>query len=165
MDEVASLVKDRVCNDMKQTLFHDFSAIEVLEAVNQMHPSKALRSDGTSKLFYQTFWSQVGDDVIRTALNILNSNGDTSFLNNTYLTLIPKAKKSNHASQFWPIGLYNVIFKIITNTIANRLKKILSPLVSGNQNAFVLGGLITNDALSALKKFHCMKTKQSGRKG
>lgn len=55
--------------------------------------------------------------------------------------------------------------KIVTKCIANRLKYVLSSLISKTQSAFVLGRLITNNALIAFEAFHYIKKKKKGRKG
>lgn len=40
-----------------------------------------------------------------------------------------------------PISLCNVLIKIITKVVANRLKKTLETAVYKNQSAFMTGGL------------------------
>lgn len=54
-------------------------------------------------------------------------------VNKTLVVLIPKLKKLVHASQFRPISMCNVIFKIITEMIANRLKVILPNIICYTQ--------------------------------
>jgi hypothetical protein len=115
--------------------------------------------------FYQNFWSIVGRDVTSFALNILNRGGDPGTINHTFICLIPKNKKPKLASDFRPISLCNVIFKIITNIIANRLKIILPDIISQYQSAFVPGRLITNNALLEFESFHFMRKKKKGKQG
>lgn len=57
-----------------------------------------------------------------------------------------------------------MIFKIVTKTIANRLKLILPSIIDEHQSAFVPGGLITNDALIAFDAFQVMRKKKKGEK-
>ena len=45
-------------------------------------------------LFYQKFWHIVGDTVVSTAFEFLNSGHMLPALNHTHIVLIPKVKKS-----------------------------------------------------------------------
>jgi len=56
---------------------------------------------------------------------VLNNGGALSNFKHTFLCLIPKKKKPTRTSEFRPISLCNVIYKIITKVIASRLKLIL----------------------------------------
>ncbi|XP_058762699.1 uncharacterized protein LOC131636069 [Vicia villosa] len=55
--------------------------------------------------------------------------------------------------------------KLITKTIANRLKSIHLELIDEEQSAFVHGRQITDNALIAMKCFHWLKKKNKGKKG
>ena len=56
------------------------------------------------------------------------------------------------------------MYKIISKTIANRLKKILPKLVSETQSAFMLDQLITDNILIAFETLHHLK-KNKGKMG
>jgi len=73
-------------------------------------------------LFYQKFWHVVGDSVTAIVLDFLNSGNMVPNINHTNIVLIPKVKNPEKMSDFRPISLRNVIYKIISKVLANRLK-------------------------------------------
>jgi len=98
-------------------------------------------------------------------LDVLNRGVNPRSINKMFLCFIPKIKDPRHTGDFRPISLCNVLFKLITKTIANRLKIILPNIVVPFQSAFVPGRLITNNALIAFESFHHMMKKKKRDKG
>ena len=84
-------------------------------------------------------------------------------LNNANICLIPKKEKPNEMSQFRPINLRNVRYKIISKVLCQRLKKILPDRISETQSAFVAGRQITYNVLIAQEIFHALRTNSGGR--
>jgi hypothetical protein len=130
-----------------------------------MHPSKAPGPDGMSCLFFQKFWHIVGGDVTQAVLSVLSSGHMLKKVNFTHLTLIPKIKNPTKMADYRPISLCNVLYKIVSKCVANRLKTILSAVISDAQSAFVPGRLITDNIIVAYEVLNCLKARRSGKKG
>jgi hypothetical protein len=150
---------------MQAYLSQDFTAAEVSYATHQLKSNTALGPDGLNAKFYQTYWDTIGEDITQTALSILNNGGSPETLNNTYICLIPKNKNPTTPADFRPIALCNVILKIITKTIANRIKNILPEVISPQQSAFLPGRQITDNTLLAFETFHHLKHNRNKKKG
>ena len=86
-----------------------------------------------------------------------------SGLNYTNICLIPKTTRPNEMSQFRPISLCNVSYKIISKVLCQRLKKVLPDMISETQSAFVAGRHISYNIMIAQEMFHALRTKPSGR--
>jgi hypothetical protein len=101
----------------------------------------------------------VDGEVCKAILCFLNSRQLDEQINVTNIALIPKVKKSTHVSKFQPISLYNVIHKLISKVLANRLKEVLPHIISVNQSAFIPGRLISDNILATYETLHSMQTR------
>ena len=86
-----------------------------------MHPLNALGLDSMNSPFYQHFWPTVGDCVTKCELDFLNLGVISS--------------------------KFNVVSRIVSNILANRLKVVLPTIISKNQNAFMSNRVITDNIL------------------
>ena len=117
-------------DDMNIELAAEFKECEIQEALSQMAPLKALGPDGMPPLFFQHFWGLVGKEITSSILCFLNSATLLEHINHTSLTLIPKVKNPELVSAFHPISLYNVVYKLFSKVLANRLKRILPKIIT-----------------------------------
>ena len=127
---VVQSIKSVVTEDMNNSLTSLFSQVEIESALNQMAPLKAPGPDGMPPIFYQKFWSDIGDNVVEAVLFCLNSGSLISGLNHTCISLIPKVKNPKFVTEFRPIALCNILYKLVSKVLANRLKKVLPYIIS-----------------------------------
>jgi hypothetical protein len=165
IEQACEAIQKRLSPDHVELCNQRFTSDEIKETVEQMHPLKAPGPDGLPALFFQEYWHIVGKDITDLALGILNDGKSPETINKTFIALIPKCKNPSSPKQFRPISLCNVTLKIVTKTIANRIKCILPDVVDEEQSAFVKGRLITDNALIAMECFHWLKKKVKGKKG
>ncbi|KAL5843046.1 hypothetical protein ACOSQ3_013649 [Xanthoceras sorbifolium] len=133
-------VEAKVSPAMNRALDGKFSAVEVHAALKQMHPFKALGLDGIPALFYHKNWKVV--------------------------VLILKIPQAQHMTDFWPISLCNVLYKIIAKTLANRLRLVLGQIILDSQRWRILlnlGSLVSR-VLKSLYFSNCdfLQAKSSG---
>lgn len=102
----------------------------------------------------------IGEDIYSAVLECLNNYKIPSEINCTNITLIPKVKSPELISNFRPISLCNVVYKIVLKVLANRLKPILPFVISMNQSVFQASRVITDNILMAFETLHYMKHHQ-----
>ena len=159
------LVDKVVHPDMNHTLLQPYTPEEVRKALLNMHPSKSPEPDGMSPFFFQKFWHVVGNDVTSTVLSVLHSGHFLHKMNYTYIFLIPKLNEPKNVSDYQTISLGNVVSRIVSKVIANRLKLIMPNVISDSQSAFVPIRLIIDNKTIAFEVFHMMRNKRTGKKG
>lgn len=145
---VLDAVERRVTDEMNMRFLRKFENSEIFEALNQMHPTKAPGPDGLPTLFFQKYWKTVGSDVTDAVLNVLNGGKIDKRWNPTQIILIPKVKDPKYITDYRPIALWNMIYKLNSKVVVNRLKEILPEVISKEQSAFLPERLITDNVIS-----------------
>lgn len=141
-----------------------FSAEEVKKAVRDMGSFKAPGLDGFQPVFYQRCWETVGGSVVRFSTQFFEIGKLPEDTNDALVVLIPKVTKPESITQFCPISLCNVLFKIITKAMVGRLKGVMTKLIGPAQSSFVSGRLSADNIVVVQETVHSMRRKK-GRKG
>lgn len=149
----------------EEMMWKQSSRVEWLKsnALFQIGPLKAPDPDGFPARFFQRNWGLLKDDIIRAIKYFFATGNMPQGVNDTTIVLIPMVKNPTDLKDFRPISLCNVIYKIISKCLVNRLWPILDGMVSPTQSAFIPGRLITDNDLIVFECLHTMDSTKDDR--
>lgn len=127
----------------------EISMEEVEEAMKEIPNDKAPGPNCFTINFYKACWEIVKTKVWEVVEDSQRSASILKSLNSAFLALIPKEEEANTPSKFHPIVLCNVVYKIISKIIANRMKRILPGIISEEKLSYVEGRQILENVLLA----------------
>ena len=128
----------KLSDEDQQLLEKDLTLEELKEAVSSFSDNKTPGEDGFTKEFYETFFDLIWIDLIK-SYNAAFQNGSLSVSQRRgTITLIPKQDENlSELSNWRPISLLNVDYKILTKVLSRRLQTILPQLINSDQTGFV----------------------------
>ena len=107
-------VQRKVTGDMNFGLLAPYTAEEVKNALFSIGDLKAPGPDGLHAVFYKRFWDMLESDLVKEVLDAINTMKIPDGWNDTTVVMIPKVDKPDRVTQFRPISLCNVVYKIIS---------------------------------------------------
>jgi hypothetical protein len=133
---------------------------EILDALDSLGSTKAPRPDGFTTLFFKKYWDIVRDDVLQCIWLFFKRNFLQRIQNHSFISLVPKLSGSHTAHQFRPISLCNIVYKIISKILANRLKVHMHKIISPFQSVFVPKRHIQDNTILTHELLHSFKSKR-----
>lgn len=162
-EALLNLFDDKVSEEINEALCREFSDDEISDALFQIGPLKAPGRDGFPARFFQRNWAELKHDVIVAVKNFFANGIMPEGINDTVIVLIPKGKSPENLQDFRPISLCNVIYKIISKCLVNRLRPFLDELILESQSAFIPGRLIADNASIAFECFYRIQQSKNER--
>lgn len=128
------------CSELSRAyLKREVLSAEIKGTIFAMPLSKSPGPDVYSVEFLRASWDTVGEDIIAAVAEFFRNGRLLKDLNTTTIVLIPKTSAACRLGDFRPISCCNLVYKVITKIIVNRLKPILQSSISRNQVAFLKG--------------------------
>ncbi|KAM3331616.1 hypothetical protein ACQJBY_027530 [Aegilops geniculata] len=132
---------------------------EILQILKDMKLNASPGPDGFNVEFYLAAWDWIGDEVTQLVVNFYLSGNLPPHINETNIALIPKKLIPQVPMGYRPISLCNVVYKIITKSLANRIKPHLPDYIDPAQQAFIEGHRISDNIIIAQEITHSFSLK------
>ncbi|XP_057248240.1 uncharacterized protein LOC130590220 [Beta vulgaris subsp. vulgaris] len=132
-------------HDQKSSLCLPFSGEDVKKALFDIEDNKAAGPDGFSSGFFKKTWEITGPDIIKAVLDFFSTGKLLKQVNATNLCLIPKCEQAEDVTKYRPIACCNVLYKIISKLMCQRLKVVLPFIINPVQSAFVESRVIMHN--------------------
>ncbi|XP_056862259.1 uncharacterized protein LOC130509951 [Raphanus sativus] len=161
-DELKELLKFRCTEDDCRVLEADVTAEKIRDVIFAMPSNKSPGPDGFPSEFFKTAWSILCPDFRVVVQSVFRYGFLPKGINSTILALVPKNMDSLEMRDFRPIACCNLLYKVVSKIIANRLRMILPRLVSENQSAFIKGRLLLTFAILVCPVHECTKASVEG---
>ncbi|XP_074262977.1 uncharacterized protein LOC141585829 [Silene latifolia] len=110
---------------------------EIKKALFSISSNKSPGQDGFSSGFFKGAWDIVGDAFCLAIEEYFRKGRMMRKVNTTLIALVPKKEVPLTVQDFRPIACCSVVYKTISNIIANRLQTVLPDLVGNEQAAFI----------------------------
>jgi hypothetical protein len=157
-------VEQKVTQFMNDDLCKDFYEKEISDTMFQMGPLKAPGPDGSRQGFIKSIGAIMKNDVVATTRKFFLERVLSEGINDTAIVLIPKGNDLEELKDFRLISLCNMIYKLVSKCIVNRLRGIHDEIINPKQSAFVPTRRITDNTLIAFECAHEIQ-RTNGRRG
>jgi len=124
-----------------------FSAEEVKQAVWDCNSFKSPGPNGVNMGFVKDFWPELCDDFMRFICDFHRNGKLSKGINSTFISLIPKVECPQRLNDFRPISMVGSLYKVLSKVLSNRLRRVMSSVISETQSAFIHGRQILDGIL------------------
>jgi hypothetical protein len=128
-DEMIHLFLPLIMEEMNTGLCKEFTSEEISNALFHIGPIKAPDPDGFLIRVFQKNWDTMREDMTRVVPNFFVTGVMPCGVNDTSIVLLPKKEEPKNLKDFRPISLCNIIYKVVSKCLVNRLRPLLQDLI------------------------------------
>ncbi|KAL9687628.1 hypothetical protein QQ045_032033 [Rhodiola kirilowii] len=137
--DVSDLISPTISDADNLALAAQPSEHETRDAVFSMNPNSSPGPDGFTGKFFTGYWDIIKEDLLAVVAAFFNGLQLPKIISSANIVLIPKVPKATSMDQLRPISLCNVLHKIMSKILNNRLKSVLGSIISPEQAGFLEG--------------------------
>jgi hypothetical protein len=130
-------ITDRLTPAMKARLDTPIEIAELDTALKSMAAGKAPGPDGVITEFYKKFWELIKADYLIMIQEAVRSNRMALGVNRGLISLLHKRRERCKLTNWRPITLLNVAYKLYAKALQLRLQPVLMEIISPDQSAFL----------------------------
>ncbi|MCP3931562.1 MAG: hypothetical protein GY705_20955 [Bacteroidetes bacterium] len=146
----------------KETCDRSFSIEEMDIALRGLNSDSSPGSDGLTKAFYEKFWQNLRPLLYKCLQKGIGDENLSTTMKRGVITLIPKSPDlpRDKLTNWRPVTLTNVDYKIFSRVLYNRLVITMDSLIHNDQVGFLKGRSMANhirtidDVISLAKEHH-----------
>ena len=127
------LISKKLNDHDREELDDEITDKEIYRAVMNLNTNKSPGIDGIPIEFYQKYWGIVKHEIVQIIKNISKGTLLSHHQKQAIITLIPKGGDLELLKSWRPISLICCDTKIVAKILANRIKPLMSKIISSNQ--------------------------------
>jgi Reverse transcriptase (RNA-dependent DNA polymerase) len=127
---------------------------EIKNVVFALGPDRASGPDGINARAIQSLRPHWEQSIVNEVFRFFHTAQMNSSIAKSNMILVPKGSDPKLASDFIPISVCNVMYKVISKILAQRLKPFIAQLISPEQSAFTPGRDIADNVILVREVLH-----------
>ena len=151
--------------EMIEKLEKQMDIVELKHIIWSTHPYKAPGPDGLQGIFYRQCWDWLHISLLEFMQMTFATRYIPKEVCEAYMCLIPKIPNPSIISQFRPISLCNVLYKLITKCITMRLQDSMPELIAPAQSSFIKGRSTQDNIILMQELLHSTRSQKTAKFG
>lgn len=135
---------------------------EIRRVVNSLGPTKAPGPDGITAALVQQNWDYFGPIVIKEVTSFFQTGMMKEGIAHSNLVLIPKTTAPTKVTEFRPISVCNLLYKVISKIIASKMQPWMDVIISKSQTTFIPGREISKNIIILREIIHSFRKQTRG---